>query len=87
MLKIDRVKLTKSSDSAAELGSEFDRVFVESIDLKETPQTPSISTQLAIRDGKMATLPLNLIVKGDLILLRPGQIIPVNCRSMIKNRV
>lgn len=28
---------------------------------------------------------MNLIVKGDVILLRPGQIIELNCRSYEKN--
>ena len=47
----------------------------------------SISCQLAIRDGKIVNLPLNLVVHGDVILLRPGETVNVNCRSFEKNKV
>ena len=47
-----------------------------------SPQSPSITLQPAIRDGKMVNLPWALLVKGDVIILRPGQSAPGRCRSL-----
>ena len=47
----------------------------------DTSYSNSISTQLTIRNGMLMNLPLNFIVIGDLIMLKPGQIINLNCRS------
>ena len=51
------------------------------------PYSAAISTQLTIRNGKLINVPLNLIVKGDLILLKPGQVVYLKCKSVNKNKV
>jgi hypothetical protein len=47
----------------------------------DTTYSNSVSTQLTIRNGKLMNLPLNFIVVGDFIMLKPGQMINLNCRS------
>ena len=47
----------------------------------DTTYSSSVSTQLTIRNGKLMNLPLNFIVVGDFIMLKPGQMINLNCRS------
>ena len=51
------------------------------------PYSAAISSQLTIRSGKLINIPLNLIVKGDLILLKPGQVVYLKCKSVNKNKV
>ncbi len=51
------------------------------------PYSAAISSQLTIRNGKLINIPLNLIVKGDLILLKPGQVVYLKCKSVHKNKV
>jgi hypothetical protein len=48
------------------------------------PHSQSISNQLCIREGQIVNIPLNLIVRGDLVLLRPGQLVNFSCRSLDK---
>jgi hypothetical protein len=43
--------------------------------------------QSTLREGKLVNLPLNLVVKGDIIILKPGQIINVYSRTLKKNKV
>ena len=50
------------------------------------PFSQAISNQLTIRNGKLINLPLNLIVKGDLIILKPGQVVYLKCKSVNKNK-
>jgi hypothetical protein len=50
------------------------------------PYSQAISNQLTIRNGKLLNIPLNLIVKGDLILLKPGQTVYLKCKSIHKNK-
>lgn len=47
-----------------------------------SPQSPSITLQPALRDGRLVNLPWALLVKGDVIILRPGQSAPGRCRSL-----
>ncbi len=47
-----------------------------------TPTSASIVLQWTIRDRKHVNLPWALLVKGDLILLKPGQAAPGNCHSV-----
>ena len=47
-----------------------------------SPQSPSITLQPAFRDGRLVNLPWALLVKGDVIILRPGQSAPGRCRSL-----
>ena len=51
------------------------------------PYSNSITCQLVIRDGKLLNIPLNLVVKGDLVLLKPGQMVNLACKSVTKNKV
>ena len=46
----------------------------------ETSYSNSVSTQLTIRNGTLMNIPLNLVVVGDLVILKPGQIINLNCK-------
>lgn len=47
-----------------------------------SPQSPSITLQPTIRDGNIVNLPWALLVKGDVIVLRPGQPAPGRCRNV-----
>jgi hypothetical protein len=47
-----------------------------------TPQSPCISLQWTLRDGKKVNLPVPLLVKGDVILLSPGRSAPAKCRNI-----
>ncbi|XP_029633294.1 transmembrane protein 94 isoform X2 [Octopus sinensis] len=49
---------------------------------KNNPQSPCISTQWTYRDGVLVDLPIILMVKGDVILLRPGHTVPVQCQEL-----
>ena len=44
-----------------------------------------MSSQLVVRNAKLINLPLNLVVEGDVVLLRPGQTISVNARPLNPN--
>nr|XP_006816343.1 PREDICTED: uncharacterized protein KIAA0195-like [Saccoglossus kowalevskii] len=46
-----------------------------------TPQSRSISLQWTFRDNCLVNLPCNLLVSGDTIALRPGQLVPVRVRE------
>lgn len=46
------------------------------------PQSPSITLQPTMRDGIIVNLPWALLVKGDVIILRPGQPAPGRCRKL-----
>ncbi|XP_025836465.1 transmembrane protein 94 isoform X2 [Agrilus planipennis] len=50
-----------------------------------SPYSPCITLQWTYRDGKLVNLPWALLVKGDLILIRPGQIVPGYCEAVDKN--
>ena len=58
-------------------GKKFEDIFDTA-----TSYSNSVSTQLTMRDGELVNLPLNLIVTGDLVLLKPGQTINLNCKSL-----
>ena len=47
-----------------------------------SPQSPSITLQPTFRDGNIVNLPWALLVKGDVIALRPGQPAPGRCRNL-----
>ncbi|CAH1794540.1 unnamed protein product, partial [Owenia fusiformis] len=46
------------------------------------PQSPCVTLQWTYRDGEVVNLPCNLLVTGDVILLRPGLEVPVKCYEM-----
>ncbi|ESN95205.1 hypothetical protein HELRODRAFT_179534 [Helobdella robusta] len=46
------------------------------------PSSQCISMQWTIRDSKIINLPIPLLVEGDVILLRPGQIIPAKTQPL-----
>ncbi|KAK2192270.1 hypothetical protein NP493_35g02013 [Ridgeia piscesae] len=43
------------------------------------PLSPSVSLQWTMRDGHVVNLPTSFLVKGDVILLRPGHVVPATC--------
>lgn len=45
------------------------------------PQSQCISLQWTYRDETVVNLPITLLVEGDVILLRPGQKVPVKCKK------
>jgi hypothetical protein len=47
-----------------------------------SPASPCISLQWTIRDGQTTNVPVPLLVKDDIILLRPGQRVPAKCVIM-----
>ncbi|XP_070579950.1 transmembrane protein 94-like [Ptychodera flava] len=46
------------------------------------PLSRSVSLQWTYRDGNLVNLPCNLLVKGDIIALRPGQLVPTKVQEM-----
>lgn len=59
------------------------------IDIKhydiQMPYSQSITCQETVRDGKLYNMPLNLIVKGDLIQLKPGHMVNIQCQRVDAN--
>ncbi|XP_056644666.1 transmembrane protein 94 isoform X2 [Diorhabda sublineata] len=49
-----------------------------------TPFSPCITLQWTYRDGEIVNLPWALLVKGDIVLIRPGQISPGYCEALEK---
>lgn len=49
------------------------------------PYSPCITLQWTYRDNRIVNLPWALLVKDDIILIRPGQVSPGYCESMEKN--
>lgn len=49
-----------------------------------SPYSPCITLQWTYRDNKIVNLPWALLVKDDVILIRPGQISPGYCESLDK---
>lgn len=50
-----------------------------------SPFSPCITLQWTYRDNKLVNLPWSLLVKGDVILIRPGQISPGYCEAIEKS--
>jgi len=46
------------------------------------PLSQCVSLQWTIRDSCVVNVPCTLLVEGDVILLRPGQIVSVKCRRL-----
>lgn len=47
-----------------------------------SPLSPCVTLQLTYRDGQLVNLPWALLVKGDAIVIRPGQISPTECTEI-----
>ncbi len=47
-----------------------------------TPNSPSISLQWTIRNGQLVNLPSILLTKGDIIVMRPGQLSPADAETV-----
>lgn len=47
-----------------------------------SPLSPCVTLQLTYRDGQLVNLPWALLVKGDAIVMRPGQIAPTECTDI-----
>ncbi|XP_077979837.1 transmembrane protein 94-like [Glandiceps talaboti] len=47
-----------------------------------TPLSRSVSMQWTYRDGSLVNLPCHLLVKDDVIALRPGQLVPAKVKEM-----
>lgn len=47
-----------------------------------SPLSPCVSLQWTYRNGRIVNLPWALLVAGDYVLIRPGQIVPVDCTEM-----
>ncbi|GJQ72359.1 hypothetical protein Trydic_g3444 [Trypoxylus dichotomus] len=50
-----------------------------------SPISPCITLQWTFRDNTVVNLPWALLVKGDIILVRPGQLSPGYCESLDKS--
>lgn len=47
-----------------------------------SPISPCITLQWTVRDGIVVNLPWGLLVRGDVILLKPGQKVPGKCKVL-----
>ncbi|KAK7076247.1 hypothetical protein SK128_018931 [Halocaridina rubra] len=47
-----------------------------------SPLSPCITLQWTKRDGYMVNLPWSLLVRGDVVILKPGQKAPARCKSL-----
>ncbi|XP_042882289.1 transmembrane protein 94-like isoform X5 [Penaeus japonicus] len=47
-----------------------------------SPLSPCITLQWTLRDGNTVNLPWSLLVRGDVIFLKPGQKVPAKCRPL-----
>ncbi|GAB0089019.1 transmembrane protein 94 [Sergentomyia squamirostris] len=47
-----------------------------------SPLSPCVTLQWTIRDGKIVNLPWALLVRGDHIIIRPGQVAPGKCHEI-----
>ena len=50
-----------------------------------TPLSASIVLQWTIRDSHIINLPWALLVKGDIVLMKPGQMAPGRCSIISEN--
>lgn len=46
------------------------------------PMSPCVTLQWTYRDGKIVNLPWALLVKSDVIVIRPGSVAPSNCTEL-----
>lgn len=46
------------------------------------PLSPCVSLQWTLRDNEVVNVPVPLLVKGDIIIVRPGQQVPAACREL-----
>lgn len=51
-----------------------------------SPLSPCVTLQWTYRDGKIVNLPWALLVQGDLVLMRPGQVSPGPCTEINEKR-
>ncbi|XP_068236058.1 endoplasmic reticulum magnesium-transporting P-type ATPase isoform X5 [Palaemon carinicauda] len=47
-----------------------------------SPLSPCITLQWTKRDGSVVNLPWSLLVRGDIIFLKPGQRVPARCKAL-----
>ena len=47
-----------------------------------SPLSPCVSLQWTMRDDQLVNLPTSLLVRDDVIYLRPGQTVPASCQSL-----
>lgn len=47
-----------------------------------SPMSPCVTLQWTYRDGHIVNLPWALLVRGDVIVIRPGQVAPGNCTEI-----
>lgn len=50
------------------------------------PLSPCVTLQLCYRDGILINLPWALLVRDDVIIMRPGQIAPGDCTELAPNK-
>lgn len=50
-----------------------------------TPPSPSISLVHAFRDKELVSVPCNLLVRGDVVVLRPGHSAPAQVQQVNGN--
>lgn len=46
------------------------------------PLSPCVTLQWTYRDGRIVNLPWALLIKGDTIIMRPGQVAPGPCEQL-----
>ena len=45
-----------------------------------SPLSPCVTIQWTLRDSEILNIPCAFLVEGDVILLRPGQVVPAKCK-------
>lgn len=53
---------------------------------KNSPMSPCVTLQLSYRDGELVNLPWALLVKNDIIVIKPGTVAPEDCTEISGKR-
>ena len=48
-----------------------------------SPISQCVPLQWTLRDREVVSLPINLLVEGDIVYLRPGQSVPGRCKQVL----
>lgn len=51
-----------------------------------SPMSPCVTLQLCYRDGEIVNLPWAMLVKNDVIVIKPGQTAPGECKEISGKR-
>ncbi|KAL8593272.1 hypothetical protein ACOMHN_009926 [Nucella lapillus] len=78
----EALRLSKGLSSLVEGCCKSNKWTLKSYSDLNTPISPCISLQWTQRDGRLVNLPQALLVRGDIIYLRPGHKAPAKCEEI-----